>query len=198
MALLLEIMGLVGTSACPTTFGEEAHKSFLIERCEPPLRGPPSLAGLPELETCVGSSRRAHITSWIKVSWWRLLNVGKEATGCLGVFILGNTYTSGHCLQVAYELCANETLLIWSSGIFLYLPSSYFLLKKSENLNYSSKKKMYPSFPQNQCPKDFFERYTKCLWCCFFLIKIYHFSGRKCYHLFGSPLDSYFINNISH
>lgn len=48
---------------------------------------------------------------------------GEEATGHLEVFILGNTYTSGHC----QDLCANETLLIWNSGIFMSLPSSYFL-----------------------------------------------------------------------
>jgi len=105
-------MGLVSTLASSTTLGEKAHKSFLTERHEPPLRGPPSLAGLPQLETCTGSSLHAHITSWIRVSWWWLPNVGKKATGCLGVFILENAYTSRHCLQVTYELRANETLLI--------------------------------------------------------------------------------------
>lgn len=70
-------------------FGEKAHQIFLTERCEPSFRGPPSLAGLPELETCAGSSSCAHISSWIRVSRWWLPNVGKEATGCLGVFVLG-------------------------------------------------------------------------------------------------------------
>lgn len=42
--------------------------------------------------------------------WWP--SVGEEATGNFRVFTLVNTNSSGRCLLVAYELRANETLLI--------------------------------------------------------------------------------------
>lgn len=92
----------------------------------------------------------------------------------------------------------NETHLIRKSGILSLPKCSYFLLKRSENLNYFFKEKMYPSFSIKAVSQRFLWKIHK-LSLIFFPWKYAIFQTENAV----SPVcqfspNLYFINNILH
>lgn len=143
MLLLLEIMALLGTSASPTTFGEKAAKAFWLEGVNHLLEVHHHLL---VSQNCK-PAQAVHIMPTLppgSQSQGGDYPVRAQKQQGAQEFLLWETPTPVD--MTCNELCANETLLIWNSGIFMYLPGSYLLPKKSENLNYSRKEKMYFSF----------------------------------------------------
>lgn len=102
----------------PVSSEEMASKALWL-KCIGNLSGTHYPSLLSGTGNCMGSLHCAFSASWIEVSRW-LLSMGEEATGHLGLLILGNTYTNGHHLQVTSVLCAtNVTLLIWRAVMHL-------------------------------------------------------------------------------